>query len=87
MGRSENRARYRKYFASQLKQVMHNRYLSIERLSQATGISKQSLCNYLAAKTLPSVYELGKMCIVLEVYPEVLMFGTGDGAKIIKEGE
>ena len=65
-GDTLNEEEWRKNFSARLKDIMRDRGISSQELSERTGISKQMLSRYMNAHTTPTSFTVCRLARVLE---------------------
>ena len=58
-------AQYRKEFSLRLIEKMADQYVDQSYLSQLSGVSQQSISNYMHGKSLPTIFILNKLATAL----------------------
>lgn len=62
-------------FADRLRYAFYKSGWSIEDMKERTGISRSNFNSYLSGDMLPAIKNLTKICLVLNVSADYLIFG------------
>ena len=64
-------------FQERLKKAVYDSGLSLNEIERRSGVAHSSLSSYMTKDYSPTVFSLARLCIVLKVSADYLLFGKG----------